>query len=154
MDQFKIENFCKSHPAASFPYFKQIDAEECSVIAKRFAVAVGLSDSADSLTLARRIAEVESDVGTLNELNPQSSLTQLLEKAKIPFSEFVYVNWNRFDSVDLMKFSDLVNYIDDIWYPSSDDIDIFDVTCSWIVSITHYRSVRAARFQMPEHVGE
>jgi hypothetical protein len=147
MNQFKIENFRKSHPDSVFPFFKQIDAEACSVLARRIALAIGLTGSTNVLALIRRLVEVESEIGILSENDLSSSLVKILDQATISFSEFVYVNWYRFDSVDQMRYSDFVKNIEDIWYPSSDDVDIFDDTCSSIVSITHFGAVRAVRFQ-------
>ena len=33
-------------------------------------------------------------------------------------------------------------YFDDIWYPDSDDIDIFDQTLSWILTVLHNGDVK------------
>ena len=49
----------------------------------------------------------------------------------------VYINWFRFDNIDQMKFNDFSTYFYDIWFPSVDDIDLFDESYSWIVSIRH-----------------
>jgi len=59
----------------------------------------------------------------------------------------VYVNWYRYDNVDEIQFVDLTKYFDDIWYPGLDDIDIFDATFSWILSISHDGAVRSARLK-------
>ncbi len=42
-----------------------------------------------------------------------------------------------------MKAEDLISTFSDIWYPSSDDLDIIDGTMQWIVSIDHNGTVRA-----------
>jgi hypothetical protein len=146
MHGFKIENFYKLHPSGTFPYFKKLDADECRGMAKRIALAIGLPDGEDTLEIVQRLAEVESEIGTLRENDLSSSLFKVIEKAKISLSELVYVNWYRFDSIDQMKYSEFLKYFDDIWYPSSDDIDIFDDTLSCIFSVTHYGAVRAAQF--------
>lgn len=36
-----------------------------------------------------------------------------------------------------MSFVDLANFFDYIWFPSSDDVDIFDASFDWILSIDH-----------------
>ena len=49
----------------------------------------------------------------------------------------VYINWYRFDSIDRMAFADLRRFFDDIWYPASDDVEVFDESLSWILLISH-----------------
>jgi len=49
----------------------------------------------------------------------------------------IYINWYQFDDIDLINTSDLNKYFDDIWFPSADDIDLFDESLNWIVSIRH-----------------
>ena len=33
--------------------------------------------------------------------------------------------------------NDTDSYFDDIWYPDADDIDVFDDTVTWILSVAH-----------------
>lgn len=36
-----------------------------------------------------------------------------------------------------MRFKDLTEHFDYIWYPGPDDIEIFDDSLSWILSVDH-----------------
>jgi hypothetical protein len=49
-----------------------------------------------------------------------------------------FLNWYRFDKVDELKFDDLCEVFDDLWYPSSDDLDILNPNINWVVSIEHF----------------
>lgn len=49
----------------------------------------------------------------------------------------LFVNWYRYDEIDIFKAGDLSTYFDDIWFPDVDDIDIFDNSLDWIVTIRH-----------------
>lgn len=60
----------------------------------------------------------------------------LLSYLKISPREHVFINWNRYDDIDEIGFNDLDMYFSDIWYPGSDDIDIFDSSFRWIISIS------------------
>lgn len=51
--------------------------------------------------------------------------------------EDVYVNWDDLKTIDRVRFSDLVGKFDYVWYPGPDDIDIFDDSLSWVLSVDH-----------------
>src|SRR5690606_8615576 len=68
-------------------------------------------------------------------------LALLLEKLKITPQEKVYLNWYRFDKIDEMLFRDLCEHFGDIWYHSSDDLEIFDPSFAWIASIGHHGGI-------------
>ncbi len=40
-------------------------------------------------------------------------------------------------------------WFDDIWYPASDDIDLFDSTLDWILSVSHSGLIDLRRLDMP-----
>ena len=50
-----------------------------------------------------------------------------------------------FDDADEMHFGDLDKYFYDIWYPVTDDIDIFDDTFKWLLLIVHNGCLRMAK---------
>ena len=60
----------------------------------------------------------------------------LLSNLKIQPRQNVFINWSRYDVIDEIGFSDLNKYFSDIWYPGPDDIDIFDSSFRWILSIS------------------
>ena len=49
----------------------------------------------------------------------------------------VYLNWYSFTDIDILNIIFLDKYFFDIWYPISDDIDIFDESLNWFLSIRH-----------------
>ncbi len=40
-----------------------------------------------------------------------------------------------------------LNFFSDIWYPSLDDIEIFDLNLNWIVSVRHYGGIYYVKLQ-------
>ncbi|WP_234399978.1 hypothetical protein [Campylobacter concisus] len=40
-----------------------------------------------------------------------------------------------------MRFDDLSKFFSDIWYPSLNDIEIFDINLNWIISVRHYGAI-------------
>ena len=53
----------------------------------------------------------------------------------------IYINFNKFESIDILRFDDLSKFFSDIWYPSLDDIEIFDINLSFIVLVRHYGAI-------------
>jgi hypothetical protein len=104
----------------------------------RIAIAkrAELDQHSDPLVLLEALwaaAEFVPDVDADNGFD----LRKLISARNLRPQEEVLLNWLRFDNMDRLAFSDLSQYFDDIWYPSSDDIDIFDDTLDWFVFIRH-----------------
>ena len=81
----------------------------------------------------------------LNAGDENFDLENVTQTAGISVHDKVFVNWYHFDKIDTLAFKDLAVFLGYIWYPSSDDIDIFDSSFSWIVSITHQGEVYIAQ---------
>ena len=94
------------------------------------------------MDLVRRIERAGSKIGELDEHDLSSSFKAALAKSKVHPAELIYINWYRFNAIDEMRFSDFVTYFDDVWYPAADDIDVFDSSCLWFLSISHNGVVR------------
>jgi hypothetical protein len=61
-------------------------------------------------------------------------------------AEHVYLSWDPLrGEVDDIAFADLARYFAWIWYPASDDIQIFDEPFSWLLLIGHEGDVSVAR---------
>ena len=71
------------------------------------------------------------------DANSDFKLINTLKCLKIKYLDSLYLNWYKFDNIDAIALKDLDKYFYDIWYPGSDDIDIFDSNLTWIVSIRH-----------------
>jgi hypothetical protein len=143
MDQFKIENYQRDKPGMAFPSWEPVPPEKCSLFRERIASQVELQPRVDSLVLLRKLSEISFDVTSFEPDSARPDLLKILQSLKIEPLKQVYINWYRYENIDKMTFLDLELHLDDIWYPASDDIDIFDDTLKWILSVTHYGIVRA-----------
>ncbi len=75
----------------------------------------------------------------------QFSIVKLFSDLKVSTSQYVFINWDRYDDIDEIGFNDFNMYFADIWYPGPDDIDIFDSSFGWIISISPEGYVRVVR---------
>ena len=134
--EHKIKYFKESYPERQFPTIRELGKEETRLIRHRLADHFVLS-SVDPLAM---VMEIDRRQEVLKEYNAEEKgfrLSPILSKLNVPIQKNVYLNWYRYDVVDEMAFTDLDTYFDDIWYPGPDDVDIFDSSFGWILSIQH-----------------
>jgi len=140
MESFKIDHF-EVGGEKSFPKFKSLNPDECSVVAQKWRKAFSCRPETTDVELMKIISLTSQPVAECSSEDADFDLALLLAKLKIIPREAVYLNWHRFDKVDEMLFRDLCENLDDIWYPASDDLDIFDSSFTWIISIAHYGGI-------------
>ncbi len=137
MEAFKLKHFKKNHPDRKMPWFYKLKAGEARRLRQCLIKNLGLSSKVDSLRLITFLDKCEAELKGVNSLEKDFDLLSVFRQLGIQPGKKVFINWYRFDNIDCMYLTDLSKYFEDIWYPGSDDIDIFDSTVSWIVSISH-----------------
>lgn len=137
MQQFKVDYFKREWPGTMFPNYYSLNDEELLIIQNKLFTKFLSNKNGDLLELVQKIEAIGLAVDLVNAMNESFSLLDLFSKKNIYSNDFVYINWYRFDDIDRINFSDLDKFFDDIWYPGSDDIDIFDDSISWILSVKH-----------------
>jgi hypothetical protein len=145
MDPFKIQNFERSHEGQSFPHAQALRPPDAEALRVRIAKAVGVEESLDGLSLTRRLDSMGTVVHGESPQRSSFDLRALVARLEITPHAHVYINWYRYDEIDRMRFDDLARYFTDVWYPSSDDIDLFDDSLSWILSVAHDGVVKLIR---------
>ena len=132
MDNFKIEN-----AEGVFPDYKIICEAEMLNVQNQLKERFLLNKNSDLLALVEMIDSKMSIVNKCDARDDSFSLIRVMSKLEICPNEDIFINWYRFDDIDSMKILDLDHHFSDIWYPSSDDVEIFDETLSWMISIRH-----------------
>jgi hypothetical protein len=134
MQPHKIDNFKANQPGQSFPRFDSLDATNADRLKEEWASRLNLDPKTDALHLLNQIrksSRLLEDDATTDGFN----LARTLEREGIQKDIEVFLNWDRFRNVDRMRLSDLSSNWAYIWYPSSDDLEVFDD--SWMLSIHH-----------------
>ena len=132
MENFKLENFKKEY-GLDMPIEKHLSLYDCNVILSCIYDKFHVYDVNDLFSKL----ENESIYVTSVE-NETINVEDVFFNLGIIVSSNVFINWYKFDNIDSLSFRNLCRYFDDIWYPAIDDIEIFDETCNWILSIRHY----------------
>ena len=140
MRQFKLDNFRRSFPSREFPEFETLGEGACAELRGRLVARLGLpSKGSDSQSLLAAVHALPGEkLGQVAEgSNPE--LRALLNSKGIELStpHRVWVNWRRFEEVDVMGLDALEEHFDDIWYPGPDDIEVFDASLRWFLSVAH-----------------
>jgi hypothetical protein len=143
MEAFKIENFEREHGPGTFIPYRHLSKEEADHLFRSLKRRLGLPDDSDGLRAVKIVRERSTWLKNANAGSEGFDLGRLFEDLKFDVSDTVYLNWYRFDEIDELRTRDLFNTFGDLWYPSSDDLDIFDSSMDWLLSIEHSGALRA-----------
>ena len=146
MEHFKIEHFERGNPGKSFPKFEPLDKSEVTRIRKELASKVNLEETIAPLTLIKHLLSLSEPVEGLDATSEGFDLLSTLKTLGLHPNRWVYINWDRFETIDRMDPMDLSTHFHDIRYPSADDIELFDDTLSWILLIDHSGAIRKVQF--------
>lgn len=147
MQQNKIDNFCRLYSGMSFPAFKSLSRDECVQIRTMISESFRLIDSDAPWRLLQQLHSRASCIGRFDAECTSFDIEALLRRQSIIPGSHAYINWHDLDDIDMMLLGDLSQYFTDIWYPSSDDIEIFDESFRWIIFVDHDGGIGFVRGQ-------
>ena len=135
MDQIKLENFPKEY-GIKMPIIRSLPAGECLKIRENLLHKFSLNDIDEFFKIDK--------FSRLDGFNADEAIFDLntaFSKLDIATPNEICINFNKFESIDILHFDDLSKFFSDIWYPSLDDIEIFDINLSFIISVRHYGAI-------------
>ena len=135
MDQIKLENFRKEH-GFKMPIIRSLSAAECLEIRENLLHKFSLQNIDEFFKIDKFN---KFDGFSADEEN--FDLKAVFRKLNIATPNEICINFNKFESIDILRFDDLFKFFSDIWYPSLDDIEIFDIHLSFILSVRHYGGI-------------
>ena len=135
MDQIKLENFRKEH-GFEMPIVRSLLPGECIKIRENLLHKFSLNDI-DKFFKIDKFNKL--DGFNADEVN--FDLNALFNELNIATPNEICINFNKFESIDILRFDDLFKFFSDIWHPSLDDIEMFDINLSFIISVRHYGAI-------------
>ena len=128
MEDFKIELFEKEYNK-KFIEFKNLKIHQC----------VDIKNSLNKIFTNNQNIEnnLKLNLKRFDYIDNIDNISDVFNRLNIVSDNKIYINWGNFDDIDYLSYNDLLNYFDDLWFPSSDDIEVFDKTFNWILSIRH-----------------
>lgn len=135
MDQIKLENFRKEH-GFEIPIVRSLLPGECIKIRENLLHKFSLNDIDDFFKIDKF-----SKLDGFNADEVNFDLMTAFSELGIATPNEICINFNKFESIDILRFEDFSKFFSDIWYPSLDDIEIFDINLSFILSVRHYGAI-------------
>ena len=135
MDQIKLENFRKEH-GFKLPIIRSLSAAECLEIRENLLYKFSLQNIDEFFKIDKF-----SRLDGFNADEENFDLNALFNELNVATPNEICINFNKFENIDILRFDDLLNFFSDIWYPSLDDIEIFDINLSFIISVRHYGAI-------------
>ena len=135
MDQIKLENFRKEH-GFEIPIVRSLSNDECLKIRESLLHKFSLDDIDEFFKIDKF-----SKLDGFNADEENFDLKTAFNELGITTPNEICINFNKFESIDILRFDDLSKFFSDIWYPSLDDIEIFDINLSFIFSVRHYGAI-------------
>ncbi|RBH52727.1 MULTISPECIES: hypothetical protein [Pseudomonas] len=136
MDEHKIVNH-ENECGRAFPHFDRVEGDALDVLRERI---YSLFFKNYNIKLPDEMIKTQRVVVSKYQKNAAEKdfmLDECFRYFGVCPKERVYVNWRCFDELDRLLAVDLVSDFSSIWYPESDDIEIFDEELSWMVAIAH-----------------
>ena len=140
MEDFKVKNFIRENPGRDFPWHEHIAGDQLDQVVGSLRDLFFVKEI-NAVDFISRLENMSKEVSSIYAGVDDFDLAAGFREFNIKPKDIVYINWYKFDDIDRLRFSDLCDYFDDIWYPESDDIEIFDSTNEWVVQVSHYGAV-------------
>ena len=135
MDQIKLENFRKEH-GFEMPIIRSLSPDECLKIIENLLHKFSLDDIDEFFKIDKC-----NKLDGFNANEEKFDLKAAFSELGIATPNEICINFNKFENIDILRFDDLFKFFSDIWYPSLDDIEIFDINLSFIFSVRHYGAI-------------
>jgi hypothetical protein len=140
MQPFKIENFLRENPGSRPPRFVPLTDSEASELVEKLLVSAGRPNGTPE-AIMRWLSERATPLEDVNLDKGKVALQDLFRKSAINPGPVLYVQWGPLRDIDRFQTDELGRYFYDVWYPSADDIEIFDDTLAWLMFVRHYGGV-------------
>lgn len=140
MDQDKINHFYEFREPGDteeFPKFRTLNSEECSIVRVALQNSFRNFEGLNGLQIRNSAFKEGTTLVGVNAGEANFTPASALLNSGVSVLESVYINWYNFDQIDELAFHDLNAAFSDIWWPGPDDINIFDASYKWILSIDH-----------------
>ena len=96
-----------------------------------------MAQEGNGLAIVAAIRDTGVRLAGCNAAADTFDIRATLESLNLGSPVVLFLNWYRFDTLDVIAASELALRFSGIWYPSADDIELFDSSCEWFLSIAH-----------------
>lgn len=137
MDRFKFEHF-KEYHGFDLTSIIHLTEQECGQI--RHSLYHKYCVASDK-ELFQYIVGKANGSKVVETITDNILMERVFSSVGIVPNRYIYLVWGNLGDIDTIPFVDFCQYFEDIWYPSSDDIGVFDDSFNWLIVITHYGAI-------------
>ncbi len=137
MQIFKLELW-----EGEIPHIHHLNQNEIEIIKEKLYFAFYGDTTYMCSTFYQNISTHEKVIGNTTSIDIQQLAS--LCKLNIKEDEVVYLDWDNFENLIAVSFSDFVKNINNFWYPGSDDLSIFNDDATWVLTIYHHGDITYA----------
>lgn len=133
MEDFKLKNFNEEY-GFDIPTLKKISLEECEKIRSKLFSIYNI-ENIDVI-----LKEMYNNCYPIKKVDYEGEnfdFNDLFVELDINIPKKIFINWQKFDDIDIISYDVFNKYFFDIWYPIADDIEIFNNDLKWMISIRH-----------------
>ena len=138
MQHFKAEIY-ETTTGKSFPNYKTLPWSESEAILDQLHSHLGFEGAMDDPYLLKQVGQARTQVRAFHAKSPDFSLESLFNHLGVSPQKKVFLWWDETTGkeIDVINAQDVCRDFKFIWYPASDDLDIFDDSFSWLITIDH-----------------
>ncbi|WP_258031487.1 heat-shock protein [Campylobacter concisus] len=118
------------------PIIRSLSSDECLKIREKLLHKFGLKNIDEFFKIDKF-----NKLDGFNADEANFDLKTAFSELSIATPNEICINFNKFENIDILHFDDLSKFFSDVWYPSLDDIEIFDINLSFIVLVRHYGAI-------------
>lgn len=133
LDRRKL--FLERYPKRDFCDFSIIGLKESQEYLFKLALNFGLDITGTHYNILLRLREHSTFVKIIDETTFKPIET--LKEQGNEVHDKVFVNYFDFSEIYEISSQELDIYFDDLYFPYSDDVEIFDKSCSWVLFVTN-----------------
>lgn len=144
---YKIEVFEIDYPGRAFPWYRELDKPACADVRCRLRRRIGCAAKTPPIELLKMLWQRATPLN-LNPSDEAFDPGAALEASGIIPNDMVYLDWSAFTEIYEMRFADFREHVQSLFFPSADDLTVFDDTLTWVLWLLHYCELALSR--LPE----
>jgi hypothetical protein len=144
VQSFKTVNFLRENPGSLPPQFVPLAEGEAREVVDRLLSRAGRPEGRPEAVLGH-LLQHSIPLADVNLDQQEIDLREIFNKCGIVPGSCTYVEWGPLREIDRFQTEDLIKHFYDVWYPSANDIELFDDAFDWMVFVRHYGGVQVWR---------
>ena len=150
MEDFKLEIFARERPGRPLPKLRALTPQEAWRLRSAPGERAGLTADPGGRALRLALLGRARPVENAHAEEEGFDLVAVAASLGLEPREEVNVNWDDFTTIHRVRFADLAENFDYLWYPGPDGVDIFDESLSWVLSVDHGGYIRVWKPTAPD----